>query len=258
MGRKGRFNRKKGQRVREIQEAPVGPTRSTVRIALGLSAIVALALLTLVILNPGWYSHTSDDGTHVITPNPNKVLPTPRASAIPSDVVVGEPISIDGSSSHAAGSGNIVNYTWDFHKQNESGPIILKRYDRKFNFTSNKSGIFYVILTVRDDSGLSNSTISRNRYGGLTLIVRNAMPVAEAGPDVLGLVGIPLHLDGTKSYDTLGKIVNYTWDFGDGTKGYGAEVNHTYAHLATVYVILTVVDDRGYDNWDTVLVDVKA
>ena len=236
----------------------MGHSRSTVRVALALSTIVALALMTLVILNPGWYSSKDTGGTHLIPPNPHHITPIPVASAIPSQVLTGENITFDGSSSHAFGSSLIVNYTWEFHKLNLSGPILLKKHDRKFNFSYDKSMIFYVVLTIRDDNGLSNSSISKTSLGGLTVIIRNKMPLAEAGPDALALVGVPLHLDGTKSYDTEGKIVNYTWDFGDGKKGYGAEVNHTYSHYGSYYVILTVLDDRGYDNWDSVLVDVKV
>lgn len=258
MGRKGRLDRRRVHRVREDKTAPLGTSRTTVRLALALSAIVALSLMTVVVLNPGWYTHKDSNGTHIIQPNPNHIPPIPVASAIPSQVLVGENITFDGSSSHAFGPSLIVNYTWDFHKLNLAGPILVKKYDRKFNFSYAQGIIFYVVLTVRDDNGLSNSTISKTNLGGLTVIIRNKNPNAEAGPDALALVGVPLHLDGTKSYDTEGKIVNYTWDFGDGKKGYGAQVNHTYTHFGTYYVMLTVLDDRGYDNWDTLLVDVKA
>jgi len=258
MGRKGRLDRRRIHRVREDKNAPLAPSRSTIRITLGLACIVTVALMTLVVLNPGWYTHKDTGGTQIIHPNPHHIPPIPVASAIPSQVLVGENITFDGSSSHAFGSSLVVNYTWEFHKLNLSGPIILTKHERKFNFSYDKSSIFYVVLTVRDDNGLSNSSITRTPLGGLTIIIRNKMPVAEAGPDAQALTKVPFHLDGSKSYDSEGKIVNYTWDFGDGTKGYGAQVNHTYTHFGSYYVTLTVLDDRGYDNWDTVLVDVKA
>jgi PKD repeat protein len=258
MGRKGRLDRRRVHRVREHKAATTGPSRTTVQIALGLSAIVAIALMTVVVMNPGWYTHDDSGGTHIIHPNPNHIPPIPVASAIPSQVLVGENITFDGSSSHAFGSSLVVNYTWEFHKQNLAGPVLVTKHDRKFNFSYDTDIIFYVVLTIRDDNGLSNSTITKTNLGGLTVIIRNKMPIAEAGPDVLALVGVPLHLDGTKSYDTEGKIVNYTWDFGDGKKGYGAQVNHTYTHVGSYYAMLTVLDDKGFDNWDSVLVDVKA
>lgn len=258
MGRKGRFPKQRLHKVRTRAEVSEGPSRATVRMALGLTAIVALVLMTVVLLNPSWYNHSNTTPHQTIHPNPHHVLPLPIASAIPSQVFVGENITFDGSSSHPFGSSYITNYTWEFHKLNLSGLVLMKRYERKFNFSYDKAIIFYVVLTVMDDNGLSNSTISKNRLGGLTVVIRNKMPIAEAGPDLKALTGTPFQVDGSKSYDTLGKIVNYTWDFGDGIKGYGEWANHTYAHLGSYYVILTIIDDRGYDNWDTVKVDVVA
>lgn len=50
--------------------------------------------------------------------------------------------------------------------------------------------------------------------------------------------------DGTSSSDPDGAIVDYQWDFGDGTTGSGASTSHTYAAEGTYLVKLTVKDDR--------------
>jgi hypothetical protein len=55
----------------------------------------------------------------------------------------------------------------------------------------------------------------------------------------------------TSSDDT--KITNYTWDFGDGSFGYGVRVNHTYAVAnetpkAVFNVTLTITDTGGLTN----------
>jgi len=47
------------------------------------------------------------------------------------------------------------------------------------------------------------------------------------------------------SYDSDGSIVNYTWDFGDGSTGYGCIVNHSYASNGAYNVTLLVKDDDG-------------
>ncbi|HEY5197897.1 MAG TPA: Ig-like domain repeat protein [Solirubrobacteraceae bacterium] len=50
----------------------------------------------------------------------------------------------------------------------------------------------------------------------------------------------------SKSNDTGGSIVKYTWDFGDGSGfGSGATPTHTYAASGTFTVKLTVEDDAG-------------
>jgi len=54
--------------------------------------------------------------------------------------------------------------------------------------------------------------------------------------------------DASASYDPDGTIVDYAWDFGDGTTSNGKIVNHTYNAVDTCSVTLTVTDDDGLDN----------
>jgi len=51
--------------------------------------------------------------------------------------------------------------------------------------------------------------------------------------------------DGSMSYDPDGSIVEYLWDFGDGTSASGAIVEHTFTKRGTYDVTLTVRDDAG-------------
>ena len=65
-------------------------------------------------------------------------------------------------------------------------------------------------------------------------------------------------VNGSLSYDPDGFIVNYTWDFGDGSIAYGVEANHTYASEGIYEVSLTVRDDEEMTNSTshTVFIDV--
>jgi len=49
----------------------------------------------------------------------------------------------------------------------------------------------------------------------------------------------------TGSYDLDGTIVNYFWDFGDGTNATGVTVEHAYVDNGAYTVTLTVTDDDG-------------
>jgi hypothetical protein len=65
----------------------------------------------------------------------------------------------------------------------------------------------------------------------------------------------------TSSDDT--KITNYTWDFGDGSFGYGVKVNHTYdvangTPLRTFNVTLTITDTGGLSNTSKLVVTVDG
>lgn len=89
----------------------------------------------------------------------------------------------------------------------------------------------------------------------LGLIRFNQNPVAEAGPNKTILVKKTVNFDGT-GQDPDGSIVNYHWNFGDGTSGEGASVSHAYASPGSYTATLTVTDDRGATATDTCTVTV--
>lgn len=63
--------------------------------------------------------------------------------------------------------------------------------------------------------------------------------------------------NGNESFDPDGTLTNYTWTFGDGTKGYGVVVRHNYSNIGFYYVYLTVVDDEGMIDEEYIIVQVK-
>jgi PKD repeat protein len=63
--------------------------------------------------------------------------------------------------------------------------------------------------------------------------------------------GATLKFDGKASFSTTGTIVNYAWDFGDGTtisNATAARVTHIYAASGMYTVTLTVTDSSGNSN----------
>lgn len=54
--------------------------------------------------------------------------------------------------------------------------------------------------------------------------------------------------DATSSVDINGYIIDYLWDFDDGTNGTGLIVDHTYTDYGTYSVSLTVIDNEGDSN----------
>ena len=57
--------------------------------------------------------------------------------------------------------------------------------------------------------------------------------------------GEPVVFDGAESADEDGRVMEYWWDFGDGTVGLGSPVTHAFAAAGEYEVALTVSDDDG-------------
>ncbi|MCK5291474.1 MAG: right-handed parallel beta-helix repeat-containing protein [Thermoplasmata archaeon] len=87
--------------------------------------------------------------------------------------------------------------------------------------------------------------------------VSNLEPVADANGPYSGKKYWPVDFDGTGSYDQDGSIIEYAWDFGDGSpKGYGETTNHTYSGAGIYNVTLKVTDNNGASDNDTTYVEI--
>ena len=86
----------------------------------------------------------------------------------------------------------------------------------------------------------------------LTVIISS--PTAQKPPVAIfsapdsALVNQTITLDASQSYDTDGNIVNYTWNFGDGSTGYGVTITHSYSEPGNYTITLTVIDNDGLSN----------
>ena len=72
-----------------------------------------------------------------------------------------------------------------------------------------------------------------------------------------GLDPLTIQFSGFNSFDADGTIVDYAWDFGDGTTGNGENITHTFAAPGTYLVTLVVTDDDGATGTKTLEVVVN-
>jgi PKD repeat protein len=147
--------------------------------------------------------------------------------------------SFDGSASTDS-DGTIQNYGWDFGDGTRgSGQTVQHDYAQ--------SGTYTVSLTVTDDGGATD-TVAK------TVTIENTAPTASFTPSCSGL---SCSFDGGTSTDSDGTISDYSWDFGDGTRGSGKTVQHDYNNGGTFQVTLTVTDSGGAtasdSGWLTVI-----
>jgi len=127
--------------------------------------------------------------------------------------------------------GSIVNWTWNFgdgSTSNEQNPSHKYADD----------GTYLVNLTVTDDDGATN-TIQKS------IIVSNIPPTASFGYSPLNPTDLDIIQFTDSSSDSDGSIVNWTWNFGDGSISYEQDPTHQYADNGVYNVTLTVTDDDG-------------
>ena len=99
------------------------------------------------------------------------------------------------------------------------------------------------------DGGVSGATCDHADWADAKLErcdqVNNTPPTASfTATPLSGQAPLTVSFDGTGSSDAEGGIVSYSWDFGDGTTGSGANISHTFSQEGTYIVTLTVSDSE--------------
>ncbi|MEW5759659.1 MAG: PKD domain-containing protein [Candidatus Thermoplasmatota archaeon] len=78
------------------------------------------------------------------------------------------------------------------------------------------------------------------------ILIYNQPPIPELIIDKgSAMVGEIVSFDGSLSKDLDGKIIEYSWDFGDGTRASGKTAKHFYTSPSRYHPKLVVKDDRG-------------
>ncbi|WP_258104231.1 PKD domain-containing protein [Marinoscillum sp. MHG1-6] len=141
-------------------------------------------------------------------------------------------ISLDGAESYDF-NGDDLTYSWDFGDGTiKEGISVIHTYD--------KGGEFTVKLTVSDGTESDVAT---------QVIAVNSVPFAafEISGDSTK-VPAAMTFDGGASMDADGDLLNYAWDYGDGSQSFGKVTTHTYQQEGTYDVRLIVYDRRGGDD----------
>ncbi|MDN2579020.1 PKD domain-containing protein [Aquibium sp. ELW1220] len=159
----------------------------------------------------------------------------PVADAGPDQHVTASVVEFDAGGS-VDSDGAIAIYRWDFG-DGETGA------GRTIAHTYRSPGTYAVTLSIEDDSG----TIRNGATDTMTVRV-NALPVADAGFDMVAAPGETLTFDGRRSEDPDGTITRHAWNFRDGAAAEGEVVEHAFARPGTYTVELTVEDDSGHPN----------
>jgi len=85
---------------------------------------------------------------------------------------------------------------------------------------------------------------------------KNPIANASAGAPYQGFINAAILFNGSSSYDPDGNITKWLWVFGDNSNGTGKTVQHSYLKTGTFNVTLTVFDDEGASNTDTITCEI--
>ncbi|MEL6732337.1 MAG: PKD domain-containing protein [Bacteroidota bacterium] len=168
----------------------------------------------------------------------------PRAiiAANPTQGVAPLNVQFDGSNSYDQDQdgARINTYRWNFGDgDTASGAEISHTFQRP--------GTYEVSLTVTDNEDVTHDTTQ--------LITVQERPANDSLPVSIfttqpssGQVPLLVALDGSESYDQDEKgasIVRYEWDFGDGQRGEGVTIQHSYTAVGSYKITLVVTDNEG-------------
>jgi len=147
-----------------------------------------------------------------------------------------------------------------------------------FSFSSEIIPTFARLIDNGDGTGILRFTpgyLDAGTYSDIEILVRdsgtpqmsdrttfnlrvrnvNIAPTASASSDIqIGTPPMSVDFSGEGSTDLDGTIQNYYWNFGDGSSQTTRDASHTYDNAGKYYVILTVTDNNGATNSDTIII----
>ncbi len=141
-------------------------------------------------------------------------------------------------------------YQWNFSDGFSSDSKFIQR-------TFDKAGKYTGECFVVD---VTSKSITRAKLEKFDFVI-NEKPIAKAGDDLFLMPNQKVVFDGSNSSDADGKIIDYKWNFGDGSTANGQKVTHAFQLPGKYIVLLKVIDD--YQNQlcnnseDTVVITVN-
>jgi PKD repeat protein len=147
------------------------------------------------------------------------------------------------------------------HYENELNPIDWVDYNAHFSFD------YYTYVDGQNGQGdndydyaasvlLPRAQRTSAGYVYMFFVNVNTRPTIDEARDKSGGMSEIFQFSGSNAKDDMG-IVNYTWEFGDGTSGYGLDQTHLYSWPGPYLCNLTVRDVFGLEATDQIVVNVR-
>lgn len=195
--------------------------------------IIALMLCGLLVFAGLHYCFSSEPSREILL----------DVNALATTISGKVPLNVSFSYEYSGLEENLKSVLWDFGDGNTSE-------NRSTTHTYQKSGYYQVDIILWDYEGFSVSD-------RMFIAVLDLYPpfVSISADDTCGKAPFTVSFT-NNAYDIDGEVVNYEWDFGDGSTSLEPQVTHTYTQTGRYFARLTVTDNDGMQQSDTIQINV--
>jgi PKD repeat protein len=140
-----------------------------------------------------------------------------------------------------------ITYQWDFDDKIDDSPGFGKTPIHSYS----EPGIYYVTLTITDNKN--------NQYKDIAPVYIDCIGdhlIPYGGCFYYAEVDETIKFDASNSISNGADIIEYFWDFGDGTTGVGEYVIHKYKKERVYMVTLDITDKNGITRHDVLHADI--
>jgi PKD repeat protein len=224
-----------------VYTAPPGPVNGSFGTCSGLPGNCVAIVATATASN----FSTANPEQATIRLVPTGVILPPASSPTAAFTISPTPVNFNIASTFDAststpgnGASAITSYNWTFGDGSSgTGKVVSHTYTQ----STSPGNAYNITLTVTNDRGLSSSTTQA--------VSVDASP-APSGDWVfspgVATVGDTVFFNADAVKPAAGhKLVQFTWNFGDGTSGSGFQTTHVFTSANTFQVVLSVLDDAN-------------
>lgn len=196
----------------------------------------------------------TNDTTERVDTGPDNAAPEARAGE-DRVVAVGEPVSLDASSSSDP-DGDALSYDWSVVElPDEAAPELAMDENVAARMTPDLAGTYELEVEVSDGTDSATDRVVLEARGE---------PVADAGIDRAAEVGTAVELDGSGSSTPGDGELAFEWAFVGRPESSGVEIQQPGAETSSFvpdavgdYIVELTVDNGGQEATDRVTIDVR-
>ncbi|WP_051540187.1 collagenase [Clostridium ihumii] len=145
----------------------------------------------------------------------------------------------------------------DWKEMNNKANEFIERLEDKSWSGYETVNCYFVNYRVNKNNNYEYDVVFTGLNKGNKIDNENSAPNAKIEATNYGKVGETINFIGEKSNDVDGKIVEYAWDFGDGSTSSEKNPSHIYENEGTYLVKLSVKDDKGAIGKGSTTINIK-